>query len=333
MEFERGSAQYLEQAIGLGQMPDFVLAPDHCRGAPVPWWLKIAGKVVLSRLPLSHSAFSWLNIFRHSYTSDNPAQQVLALEGRIKWYRARTGRIPDTVLEIGPGENTTCAVVYKSLGVRRVILLDVGDFGTRYAEAYRRVAAAAAKRSLAPPNLDHADSREEIFRRCGGEYHTGGLADLMRLPSACADLVSSLAVVEHIRRRELTPTFTEMRRVMKDDAIACHWVDFQDHLGGRLANLRFSPAIWESEFMARSGFYTNRVSPSQLTAILQNAGLNVEIENRGVWAEPAATRASIAPQLRADWTDEDLRVCSMSLILTVHQDASHRPDVATRVMV
>jgi hypothetical protein len=331
MEFERGSAQYLEQAIGLGQMPDFVLAPDHCRGAPVPWWLKIAGKIVLSRLPLSHSAWSWFNIFRHSYTSDNPTQQVAALEGRIKWYRDRTGRIPDTVLEIGPGENTTCAVAYKALGVRRVILLDVGDFGTRDVDAYRRVAAAAAQRSLSPPDLDRADTREEIFKRCGAEYHTGGRADLKRLTSTCADLVSSLAVVEHIRRRELTPTFTEMRRVMKNDAIACHWVDFQDHIGGRLANLRFSPAVWESEFMAGSGFYTNRVSPSQLIAILQDAGLKVEVENRGVWAQPAATRTNIARELSADWTDEDLRVCSMSLILTVRQDASRRPDVATQV--
>jgi hypothetical protein len=314
-------------------MPDFVLAPDHCRGAPVPWWLKIAGKVVLSRLPLSHSAWSWLNIFRHSYTSDNPTQQVLALEGRIKWYRERTGRIPDTVLEIGPGENTTCAVVYKAMGVRRVILLDVGDFGTRDLEAYRRVAAAAAQRSLLPPDLDGADTREEIFRRCGTEYHTGGLADLQRLPSACADLVSSLAVVEHIRRRELPPTFVEMQRVMKDDAIACHWVDFQDHLGGRLANLRFSPAVWESEFMAGSGFYTNRVSPSQLVTILRDAGLDIEIENRGVWAEPAATRANIARELRVDWTDEDLRVCSMSIIATVREGAARQPNAASRLRV
>jgi SAM-dependent methyltransferase len=331
MEFERGSAQYLEQAIGLGQMHDFVVAPEHCRGARVPWWVKIAAKVALSRMPLSHSAWSWLNIFRHSYTSDDPLQQVLALEGRIKWYRARTGRVPDTVLEIGPGENTTCAVIYKALGVRHVILLDVGDFGTREVEAYRRVADAAAQRSLTPSNLDRADTREEIFRRCGAEYHVGGIADLRRLPTAGADLVLSLAVVEHIRRRELAPTFNEMRRVMKDDAIACHWVDFQDHLGGKLANLRFSPAIWESEFMALSGFYTNRVSPSQLIAILDDAGLKVEIENRGVWTQPAATRARIARQLRADWTDEDLRVCSMSIIATVRDGASRVPDAAARI--
>ena len=165
-------------------MHDFVVAPQHCRGAPVPWRLKIATKVVLSRLPLSHSAWSWLNIFRHSYTSDDPLQQVLALEGRIKRYRARTGHIPDTVLEIGPGENTTCAVVYKALGVRRAILLDVGDFGTRDVEAYRRVAAAAAQRSLSPPNLDQADDRDEVFRRCGAEYHMDGLADLRRLPTS-----------------------------------------------------------------------------------------------------------------------------------------------------
>ena len=42
------------------------------------------------------------------------------------------------------------------------------------------------------------------------------------------------------------------------DGICVHRVDLNDHLGGRLNNLRFTDAIWESVLFRESGFYANR---------------------------------------------------------------------------
>jgi hypothetical protein len=294
-------------------MQDTLVAPGSYRGAPIPWWGKIAAKVILSRLPVPHALWSKLNIFRHSYSSEDADQLVRRLEARIAWFRSRTGRIPRTVLELGPGEITTCAVAYRALGVERTIFVDVGDFGSRDVRAYVRVAAAAKERGLVPPQIEGAADRAQIFARCGAEYCTDGLVDLRRIPPASIDLVTSVAVIEHIRRTELRPTFDELRRVMSRDGLAWHAIDFQDHLGGKLANLRFTPAIWESRWMSSSGFYTNRASPSQVVEMLQRTGLAVEVEARGLWPEPPIARSSIAPELRNQWTNEDLRVCSMSL--------------------
>ncbi len=294
-------------------MHDSQVDPGSHRGAPVPWWVKIAAKLALKRLPIPHSIWSQLNIFRHSYSSGDADQQVRAVEASVSRFVAKTGRLPQTVLELGPGEITTCAVVYRALGIKRIVLVDVGDFGSGDVESYRRVAAAAAERGLAPPDLQQATDRADVFARCGAEYYINGLEDLSSLPGAFVDLVSSLAVIEHIRRHELPATFAELRRVMKDDGLARHGIDFQDHLGGKLANLRFSPAIWESEWMASSGFYTNRVSASQVVALMHDAGFEVEIEARGLWPQPPTTRNRIAADLRAFWSDEDLRICSLSL--------------------
>ena len=294
-------------------MQDTLVIPGSNRGAPVPWWMKIAAKLVLSRLPVPHSVWSKLDIFRHSYSSGDPDQQVESILARVSLLEEITGRRPRSVLELGPGEITACAVAYKALGVERIIFVDVGDFGSVDMEAYNRVAAAAVRRGLTPPDLRGAADRAEIFARCGVEYHVNGLADLRRLPAASVDLVTSVAVLEHVRRHELGETLCELRRIMTDDGLAWHGIDFQDHLGGKLANLRFSTAIWENPLMAGAGFYTNRVSPSHAIQLLESTGLNVTVESRILWPEPAIARRQMARDLRAEWTDADLRICSMSL--------------------
>jgi len=38
-----------------------------------------------------------------------------------------------------------------------------------------------------------------------------------------------------------------------------HRVDLRDHFGSALNNLRFSDKKWELDWIANSGFYTNRI--------------------------------------------------------------------------
>lgn len=294
-------------------MRETLVSAESIRGAPIPWWGKIGAKVVLSRLPVPHSLWSRLNVFRHSYGSDATGQLVRSICERVARFKQSTGRLPHTVLELGPGEITTCGVVYKALGIERTIYVDVGDFGARDVAAYTRVSEAAARQDLSPPDLSDAADRSEVFHRCGVEYLVNGLDDLRTLPAASVDFATSTAVVEHIRLNELGPTFAELRRILKPDGLARHGIDFQDHLGGKLENLRFSQAIWESRWMSSSGFYTNRVSPSRMIELMQRAGLDVEIESRTIWPEPPITRGKIHRDLREMWTDEDRRTCSMSV--------------------
>lgn len=302
-------------------MQDILVPAGSFRGAPIPWWGKIAAKMVLSRLPIPHAVWSKLNIFRHSYSSRNPDEQVREARDRVAVFVANTGRVPHTILELGPGEITTCGVVYRALGVERTIFVDTGDFGSVDAHAYIEVAEALSKLGFAPPDLSGARDRSEIFARCGVEYHVNGLANLRSLPSGSADFITSAVVIEHIRLEELQPTFVELRRIMKPDGLAWHAIDFHDHLGGKLANLRFSPKLWESPLMASSGFYTNRASASRIIDLLKRAKVEVEIVSRAVWPEAPIARAQIASEISPAWTDEDLCICSMKLIA--------RPEIGT----
>jgi hypothetical protein len=314
-------------------MPDTLVPPGSFRGAPLPWWAKIAAKLVISRLPVPHEVWAALNIFRHSYSSGDSDQQLRDVQANLARHQAKAKRLPRTVLELGPGEITTRAVAYRALGIERTIFVDIGDFGTRDVGAYKRVAHAAKEQRLDPPDLDGARDRAEVFERCGVDYHVKGLEALARLPDASVDFVLSVAVVEHIRRHELAPTFAQLRRVMADDALAWHTVDFQDHIGGKLENLRFSATLWESEWMSGSGFYTNRTSASEIVRMLADSGLEVTIEERALWPMPPTTRSRIAPDVGTGWTDEDLHICSISVSAKVpHYDlklncfGDHRQD-------
>jgi hypothetical protein len=257
--------------------------------------------------------WSQLNVFRHSYGSQDPTAQVRAMRERIAWFEARTGRLPRTVLELGPGEVTTRAVVNKALGVERTILVDVGDFGTREVEEYQRLAEAAREQGLAAPDLAGARDREEVFARCGAEYCVYGMASLKRLSAASVDFILSEAVIEHIRWHDLAPTFRQTRRLLAPGGVAWHAVDFQDHMGGKLENLRFPPAVWESWLMASSGFYTNRASASEVVRQLRYAGFEVEVVARRLWRVAPTTRRRIARDLQRVWSDDDLRTSSITL--------------------
>ena len=130
------------------------------------------------------------------------------------------------------------------MGVERTIFVDTGDFGSLDPVAYIEVAEAAREQGLAPPDLSDARNRNDIFVRCGVEYHTNGLSALQSLSSRSVDFITSTVVIEHIRRQDLEPTFVELQRITVTDGLGWHTIDFHDHLGGKLANLRFSPAVW-----------------------------------------------------------------------------------------
>ena len=233
-------------------MHEDIAPPNYSRGAPIPWWAKMGLKVVLSRLPVAYATWSRLGAFRHSFLTD--ANKVVhAARAHVERYREVRGQTPRCVLELGPGELTARAVTYAALGATRIILVDVGDFGANDVAAYQRAAQLTEELGLAPPSLQDAKDRAEIFQRCGTEYLCGGLADLEKIGSGEVDLIVSDAVLEHVRKRDVLPLLAQLRRVAAPDAVTLHGIDFHDHLGGGLQNLRFSDATWEAEWMAAVG--------------------------------------------------------------------------------
>lgn len=268
------------------------------------WRLKILAKIVLSRLPLGYWMWRRLGIFRHgSMHQDDYAYRVVMTHlDRIGGRERVRGAV---CLELGPGDSLASAVIASALGARKIYLVDVGDFADRDIATYRAIAAGLVRRGLAAPDLSAVATVEEMLSALNAVYLTDGLASLRRIEDESVDLVWSQAVLEHIRLREIRPLFGELRRILRRPGIMSHRIDFQDHLGGSLNNLRFSETLWETEFMAKSGFYTNRMRVSQMLRAMEEAGFELASVERGEWDSLPLARARLAPAFRG-LDDRDL---------------------------
>ena len=217
------------------------------------------------------------------------------------------------VLELGPGDSLLSALFGRALHARRVYLVDVGPFASQDVKRFEDGCAFLRQRGLEPPALDGCVTVAEVLRVCQASYMTSGLEDLRRIPTGSVDFVFSQAVLEHVRRHELPETLAEIRRVMTPNGLASHTVDLQDHLGGALNNLRFSTRDWESEFMARSGFYTNRVRYSEMLDLFRRVGCEPDVVAVRRWKSLPTPRTRLVHEFQR-LTDEELLVSGFDVV-------------------
>jgi len=106
----------------------------------------------------------------------------------------------------------------------------------------------------------------------------------------------------------------EMRRIQRPDGVGSHTLSISDILGGNLNDLRFSRKTWESNLMATSGFYTNRIRYGELVHLFCDAGFVPEIYLTAQWKELPTPRQKMAPEF-ALLPDEDLQVSGLDVYL------------------
>jgi SAM-dependent methyltransferase len=277
------------------------------------WRLKILAKLVLSRLSIDYAWFRWLGIFRHGAMDEGDyvlqtfrPHLVRALEHGLK---------PGfTALEIGPGDSLGSAILTRGAGAAHVWLIDSGPYASLDIDVYRRIAEQARAAGVCIPDSLDLSNVAGMLSSCNAQYLTGGLRDWLRIPDSSVDWIWSQAVLEHIRLADFGPLCAEMRRVLTPGGIACHRIDLKDHLDGSLNNLRFGDSVWESDFMATSGFYTNRLRRSQILAAFAAAGLDAEVVGCESWPKLPVARRALAPRFR-DMPDDELRVSGFTVVL------------------
>jgi hypothetical protein len=279
----------------------------------IPWFGKIATKIVLAQFPVAHAQWRRLGLFSHGAMLDPAyAFEVFAHH----YHRAQSVRaIPPgfTALEIGPGDSLLGGVVSSAHGAKTTYLVDSGDFADTSIHPYRSMLDDLHRRGLGPDGIECQDL-EMVKEAFGIDYRTGGLSSLREIPDASVDFVWSQAVLEHVRLRDFAETCRQLRRVMRDGAVASHRVDLKDHLGGGLDNLRFSERVWESPLMANSGFYTNRIRYREMLSILEQAGFNIASTITQTWNSPPIQRARLTGQFQS-LSDEELMVSSFDVVL------------------
>lgn len=280
--------------------------------ALAPWWIKIGAKVMLSRLPARYRLWQRLNLFVHG---DMQHPEYAARVVREHMERAGWCNFDNrTVLELGPGDSLASAVIAAALGARQAILVDSGAYATHDMKKYRALVAHLAEAGLRPPDISSCETTADLLAVCNARYLTDGLVSLRSLPSSTVDFVFSHAVLEHVRKRDVLDTLRETVRCMRTSAIASHSIDLRDHLGGALNNLRFSEELWETEWMAASGFYTNRLRCAQLCDLCRAAGFEVTVVSKQRFGRIPTSRRKLHAPFDA-LPDDELLISAFDVVL------------------
>ena len=279
----------------------------------VPWYAKIVAKLILSRLPAGYSVWRALNLFAHGamHKPDYAYNVFLTHFERSNFSQKKNGFI---ALEIGPGDSLLSAIVAAAHGANGCYLVDAGPFATNDMQVYREMTSFLRSQNLQMPNFDRAKDISAVLKLCNASYLTKGLSSLRDIPTGSVDFIWSQAVLEHIRRHEFLDTMQELRRILRPGGVCSHQIDLKDHLGGVLNNMRFASYWWEAEWMARSGFYTNRLRYSAMISLFRQAGFEVEIIATNRWPTVPTPRSCMAKEFH-NLIEEDLLVKEFDVLL------------------
>jgi len=278
----------------------------------LPWWGKIGAKIVLSRMPMAYSFWQRMGLFRHG-SMDRVGYAAGVFNEHVTRAGLEGALNGKTILEVGPGDSIASAIIACSLGARAV-LVDSGPYAREDMRPYRALCELLRSHGLNPPDLSGATTLNDALELTGGQYLTEGLESWRSVPSNSVDFVFSQAVLEHVRRYEFLATQEECFRVMKHEGVASHRVDLRDHLGGALNNLRFSERVWESPFLVRSGFYTNRIQMEEMLRLFEHAGFEVELTEFRRWPVLPTPRKKLN-QTFATLPDDALNVSGFDVLL------------------
>src|SRR4051812_2539247 len=103
----------------------------------VPWFVRLAGKAVLARVPLGYRAWRKLSLFAHGDMAS--PEYAYSVFRRHLDATQRPSRPPSVVLELGPGDSVSSAIIARALGIDRTYLVDTGNFATREFPVYRQL--------------------------------------------------------------------------------------------------------------------------------------------------------------------------------------------------
>lgn len=281
------------------------------RDSALPWRLRMGLRMLGARLPGGLSRLLPASLLDDSHDMEQLGD---LFETKLSLYRSLVGRRPRSFLELGPGETAARALIAAAHGIERCWLVDAQDFARRDMRHYHAIAAELTARGLVTPDIGHCRTRQDVLFAAGASYLTEGLSSLRLVPDRSVDLIVSEAVLEHLPRAQFDAFMAEFARILSPGGIGLHGIDLHDHTGGGLDSLRVGAERWESGLFRRSGFYTNRLSRSQILSAAARAGLRAAEFYRLEWPTPPLARQEVHRDV-GGWTEEDLLVCSFGLAI------------------
>lgn len=271
------------------------------------WFAKIIIKIILSRLPLDKSFLKKIGIFRNGKMNELEYSKKIFFGHLNDMRNIRDIKSP-TILELGPGDGISTAIYASELDSPKVYLVDIGDYADKDMKKYLKII-----EEIDIKDVPELNSIFDILKRFNAYYLTNGIESLKTIEDESIDYLFSHSVLEHIRLQDFKPLVTEIHRIMKPTGLISHNINFKDHLGESLNNLRFSEKIWESNLFAKSGFYTNRIPAKEMHSNFREVGFNFLWENYSAWPNLPINRKFIHKDFDR-FSDSDLMNCTSAFI-------------------
>jgi SAM-dependent methyltransferase len=278
----------------------------------LPWQLNLTAKVVLSRMPANYRIWKRIGFFNQgSMERPEYAYAVFRRHFDVAGFSNRPGF---ACLELGPGDSISSALIAFALGASQTYLVDEGSFAIADLSVYRQLVDYLGEKGLPVANIPNVRTCEQLLDVCSATYLTQGVLSLREIPSASVDFVFSHVTLQQVKRTDLVPVLNELRRIQKPDGLGSHRVSIRDYFGGAANDLRFSTPMWESPFMTKSGFYTNRVRYTEMLRLFAQAGFECEVIHTRRWNELPISRTKLAREF-ANLSDDDLLIHEWDVLL------------------
>ena len=279
------------------------------------WPLKIAAKLILRYIPMRHQLLRSLRIFRHGEMDNYEYALKIFKLHFAHWTKLGKSEKEFVCLEMGPGDSLASALIAKAYGASKSYHVDVDGYATKDITVYKRIAQGLGQSGLQNvADISNLKTVDEMLLLCNSEYITTGLDGLRAIPDESIDFIWSHSVLEHVRKKEFFDTIKETHRILKKDGYASHNVDLMDHLEKSINNLRFSEKLWESNFFADAGFYTNRLRYSEHIKLMEQAGFIVVDTQQGQHEQIPLPRKKLHKDFQG-MSENDLRTRTYSVLL------------------
>ena len=260
------------------------------------WKLKAIIQNAVSLLPssASYAAYYWIQRHFGALKQLNPVSRLTA--GVETWERIeRLGYNPSgkVFMEVGTGRVPLVPLAYWLMGAEKTITIDLNPYLKEelISESLAYISENQQKtlglfgslidqerfNQLLEFNGKARDVVSEFLDLCQVEYIAPGDAAATRLADQSVDFHTSYTVFEHIPPKVLQEIIEEGNRIVRDDGLFIHRIDYSDHFShsdksiSAVNFLRYSEDEWK-RFADNKYMYMNRLRHDDFIVLFESAG-------------------------------------------------------------
>jgi hypothetical protein len=275
------------------------------------WKTKATLQNAVSRLPSesSYAAYYWLQRHFGGLRRINPVERLQA--GIDTWKQIELldqEPIGKTFFEVGTGRVPMTPLAYWLMGAQRIITIDLNpylktelaqeclQYMADHVEDMERLFGPLLHRKRFDALLDfqrQADFKlEGLLKLCQIAYIAPGNAARTGLDPESIDFHTSFNVFEHIPCDVLTAILAEGNRIISQDGLFVHRVDYSDHFShsdihiSPINFLQYSDAKWD-RYAGNRYMYMNRLRHDDFLALFKSSGHEI------LATDPAVDTASL----------------------------------------